>query len=102
MGHHFKVHAGLAAPPQADSTSYLPLETEQVAHEASPECRDVVEGIVDHLLHISYDESTVLRLAVTADGAESVTALGNPDALYTTLIRSQIDRTRRRQCAERS
>lgn len=35
----------------------------------------MVEGVVDHLLYISYDETTVLRLT-TADSEESVTALG--------------------------
>ncbi|WP_159054552.1 helix-hairpin-helix domain-containing protein [Streptomyces dysideae] len=37
---------------------------------------DVIEGVVDHLLHISYDERTVLRLATTLDGEENVTAIG--------------------------
>ncbi|MBT2443013.1 ATP-dependent RecD-like DNA helicase [Streptomyces sp. ISL-36] len=42
---------------------------------ASVETQDVVEGVVDHLLHINYDETTVLRLT-TADAAEAITALG--------------------------
>lgn len=37
---------------------------------------DVIEGVVDHLLHVSYDERTVLRLTSTGDGGESVTAVG--------------------------
>ncbi|MFD7169226.1 SF1B family DNA helicase RecD2 [Streptomyces violascens] len=37
---------------------------------------EVVEGVVDHLLHVSYDQRTVLRLTTTADGQESVTAYG--------------------------
>ncbi|WP_159425594.1 ATP-dependent RecD-like DNA helicase [Streptomyces sp. fd1-xmd] len=46
-----------------------------MAHQVSSETRDVVEGVVDHLLHISYDETTVLRLT-TADSEKTVTALG--------------------------
>ncbi|MFJ9174968.1 ATP-dependent RecD-like DNA helicase [Streptomyces sp. NPDC102360] len=39
---------------------------------------DLVEGVVDHVLHVSYDERTVLRLtsALEEDSAESVTAFG--------------------------
>ncbi|MEU2734763.1 ATP-dependent RecD-like DNA helicase [Streptomyces sp. NPDC007095] len=37
---------------------------------------DVVEGVVDHLLYVGYDERTVLRLGVTGGDEESVTAVG--------------------------
>ncbi|MCZ4098001.1 SF1B family DNA helicase RecD2 [Streptomyces sp. H39-C1] len=37
---------------------------------------DVIEGVVDHLLHVSYDERTVLRLATTSGGEETITAHG--------------------------
>ncbi|MGX1911927.1 SF1B family DNA helicase RecD2 [Streptomyces phaeochromogenes] len=37
---------------------------------------DVVEGVVDHLLHVGYDERTVLRLSVTGGDEESITAVG--------------------------
>ncbi|WP_445025451.1 SF1B family DNA helicase RecD2 [Streptomyces sp. SAS_270] len=37
---------------------------------------EVVEGVVDHLLHVSYDERTVLRLTTTAGDEESITAVG--------------------------
>ncbi|WP_432066567.1 SF1B family DNA helicase RecD2 [Streptomyces sp. C10-9-1] len=46
-----------------------------MAHQVSLETQDVVEGVVDHLLHISYDETTVLRLT-TADTEGTITALG--------------------------
>ncbi|MBT2525576.1 ATP-dependent RecD-like DNA helicase [Streptomyces sp. ISL-99] len=45
-------------------------------HQTSPDAPDVVEGVVDHLLHISYDERTVLRLTTATGNEESVTALG--------------------------
>ncbi|NUK37701.1 ATP-dependent RecD-like DNA helicase [Streptomyces lunaelactis] len=35
-----------------------------------------MEGVVDHLLHIGYDERTVLRLTTTTGDEESITALG--------------------------
>ncbi|MFF1353322.1 hypothetical protein [Streptomyces sp. NPDC058297] len=35
-----------------------------------------VERVVDHLLHVSYDERTVLRLTSTGDDEESITAVG--------------------------
>ncbi|MFI6626493.1 ATP-dependent RecD-like DNA helicase [Streptomyces sp. NPDC050528] len=47
-----------------------------MAHQVSLEAPDVVEGVVDHLLHISYDERTVLRLAATTGDEETITALG--------------------------
>ncbi|WP_200308088.1 SF1B family DNA helicase RecD2 [Streptomyces adelaidensis] len=47
-----------------------------MAHQVSLETHDVVEGVVDHLLHISYDERTVLRLTATTGEEETVTALG--------------------------
>lgn len=41
------------------------------------ERRDVIEGVVDHLLYVSYDDNTVLRLTTTAAAEEeSVIALG--------------------------
>ncbi|MGI5232543.1 SF1B family DNA helicase RecD2 [Actinoallomurus sp. CA-142502] len=36
----------------------------------------MVEGVVDHLLHVSYDQRTVLRLTAVAGEEESVTAVG--------------------------
>ncbi|MDI3402871.1 SF1B family DNA helicase RecD2 [Streptomyces cavernicola] len=47
-----------------------------MTHQVPPKTDDLVEGVVDHLLHIGYDENTVLRLTTMADGEESVTALG--------------------------
>ncbi|MEV3860038.1 ATP-dependent RecD-like DNA helicase [Streptomyces sp. NPDC050095] len=47
--------------------------------QVSLDAPDVIEGVVDHLLHVSYDERTVLRLAATLNaepGEESVTAVG--------------------------
>ncbi|MEU6485960.1 ATP-dependent RecD-like DNA helicase [Streptomyces sp. NPDC046887] len=46
-----------------------------MAQQVIRETQDVVEGVVDHLVYISYDENTVLRL-ITADAGETVTALG--------------------------
>jgi exodeoxyribonuclease V alpha subunit len=37
---------------------------------------DVVEGVVDHLLHVSYDQRTVLRLSAVTGEEESITAVG--------------------------
>jgi exodeoxyribonuclease V alpha subunit len=37
---------------------------------------DVVEGVVDHLLHVSYDQRTVLRLTAVAGEGQSITAVG--------------------------
>ncbi|WP_167459184.1 MULTISPECIES: SF1B family DNA helicase RecD2 [Streptomyces] len=37
---------------------------------------EVIEGVVDHLLHVSYDERTVLRLTSTGDDEESITVVG--------------------------
>ncbi|MGW1947578.1 hypothetical protein ACWCRC_25050 [Streptomyces sp. NPDC001940] len=37
---------------------------------------ELIEGGVDHLLHISYDERTLLRLTATSGDEESITALG--------------------------
>ena len=34
-----------------------------------------VEGVVDHILHVSFDEHTALRLA-TGEGQAEVTAMG--------------------------
>ncbi|MET8012944.1 ATP-dependent RecD-like DNA helicase [Streptomyces sp. NPDC005271] len=44
----------------------------------SPPPRDRVDGVVDHLVHVTYDHHTVLRLAVTDDtpGPQTVTAVG--------------------------
>jgi hypothetical protein len=47
-----------------------------VANHVPLDVDDVIEGVVDHLLHVSYDERTVLRLTSTGDGGESVTAVG--------------------------
>ncbi|MBT2509820.1 ATP-dependent RecD-like DNA helicase [Streptomyces sp. ISL-98] len=45
-------------------------------HQVPLDAPDVVEGVVDHLLHISYNERTVLRLTATTGDEESITALG--------------------------
>jgi len=45
---------------------------DQVPLDAS----EVIDGVVDHLLHVSFDERTVLRLTATTGGEESITALG--------------------------
>jgi exodeoxyribonuclease V alpha subunit len=37
---------------------------------------EVVEGVVDHLLHVSYDQRTVLRLTAVAGEQEGITAVG--------------------------
>lgn len=37
---------------------------------------DVLEGVVDHLLHVSYDQRTVLRLSAVTGEDESITAVG--------------------------
>ncbi|GGX41876.1 ATP-dependent RecD-like DNA helicase [Streptomyces noursei] len=47
-----------------------------MSHQVSMDAPEVIEGVVDHLLHISYDELTVLRLTTTASDEESITALG--------------------------
>ncbi|MGW5249145.1 SF1B family DNA helicase RecD2 [Streptomyces sp. NPDC004129] len=47
-----------------------------MAHHVTLDVDEVIEGVVDHLLHVSYDERTVLRLTSTGDGEESVTAVG--------------------------
>lgn len=51
-------------------------ETERVAHQVPLMTPEVVEGVVDHLLYIGYDENTVLRMAIASDEEEPVTALG--------------------------
>lgn len=40
------------------------------------EAPEMIEGVVGHLLHIGYDERTVLRLDVSTGDEEGVTALG--------------------------
>jgi exodeoxyribonuclease V alpha subunit len=52
------------------------LGDKHVANHVPLDVDDVIEGVVDHLLHVSYDERTVLRLTSTGDGGESVTAVG--------------------------
>ncbi|MER6359120.1 ATP-dependent RecD-like DNA helicase [Streptomyces sp. NPDC001634] len=47
-----------------------------MAHHVPADVDEVIEGVVDHLLHVSYDERTVLRLTSTGDGEESITAVG--------------------------
>ncbi|MGW0868944.1 YrrC family ATP-dependent DNA helicase [Streptomyces sp. NPDC002740] len=47
-----------------------------MTHDIPLDVGEVIEGVVDHVLHISFDESTVLRLMRTGDAAESVTAVG--------------------------
>jgi exodeoxyribonuclease V alpha subunit len=37
---------------------------------------DSLEGVADHLLHVSYDQRTVLRLTTVAGDKESITAVG--------------------------
>ncbi|AVZ72762.1 hypothetical protein SLUN_11755 [Streptomyces lunaelactis] len=53
-----------------------PLEIEHVSQQTPLDAPDVIEGVVDHLLHIGYDERTVLRLTTTTGDEESITALG--------------------------
>lgn len=38
-----------------------------MAYRMSSDGPELIEGVVDHLLHISYDERTVLRQTVTKD-----------------------------------
>lgn len=45
-------------------------------HPVPLDAPDVVEGVVDHLLHVSYDQRTVLRLTAVVGGEESITAVG--------------------------
>lgn len=47
-----------------------------MAYRMSSDGPELIEGVVDHLLHISYDERTVLRLTATSGDEESITALG--------------------------
>ncbi|MFJ4008210.1 ATP-dependent RecD-like DNA helicase [Streptomyces sp. NPDC090026] len=47
-----------------------------MAHHVPADVDEVVEGVVDHLLHVSYDERTVLRLTSTGDDEEIVTVVG--------------------------
>jgi exodeoxyribonuclease V alpha subunit len=47
-----------------------------VPHPVPLDAPEVVEGVVDHLLHVSYDERTVLRLTAVTGEEESVTAVG--------------------------
>lgn len=43
-----------------------------VPQPAPLDAPDVVEGIVNHLLHVSYDQRTVLRLTAVAGAEESI------------------------------
>ncbi|MGW7004696.1 SF1B family DNA helicase RecD2 [Streptomyces sp. NPDC054933] len=45
-------------------------------HEVPLDALDMIDGVVDHLLHVSYDERTVLRLSATTGDRESITAVG--------------------------
>ncbi|MGW7239556.1 SF1B family DNA helicase RecD2 [Streptomyces sp. NPDC054804] len=45
-------------------------------HQVPPDAPEVIEGVVDHLVHIGYDERTVLRLTVATGDEESVTVVG--------------------------
>ncbi|QHA07820.1 ATP-dependent RecD-like DNA helicase [Streptomyces broussonetiae] len=47
-----------------------------MTHHVPPDVDEVIEGVVDHLLHVSYDERTVLRLTSVGDGEESITVVG--------------------------
>ncbi|TLQ43988.1 hypothetical protein FEF34_13380 [Streptomyces marianii] len=60
----------------SDFVPALALGDKRVAHHVPPEVDEVIEGVVDHLLHVSYDERTVLRLTSTGDGEESITVVG--------------------------
>ncbi|WP_369244392.1 AAA family ATPase [Streptomyces sp. R41] len=44
--------------------------------QVPPDAPEMVEGVADHLLHVSYDERTVLRLTATTGDEESITAVG--------------------------
>ncbi|MDJ0347203.1 ATP-dependent RecD-like DNA helicase [Streptomyces sp. H10-C2] len=44
--------------------------------QAPLDAPDVVEGVVDHLLYVGFDERTVLRLAATSGAEETITAHG--------------------------
>ncbi|MFJ9710892.1 AAA family ATPase [Streptomyces sp. NPDC101234] len=45
-------------------------------HQVPPDALEVIEGVVDHLVHIGYDERTVLRLTAATGDEESLTAVG--------------------------
>ncbi len=47
-----------------------------MSQQVPVEPTEMIDGIVGHLLHIGYDECTVLRLDVAEGGEEGVTALG--------------------------
>ncbi|MBV9025326.1 MAG: ATP-dependent RecD-like DNA helicase, partial [Streptomycetaceae bacterium] len=47
-----------------------------MSHQAPLDALEVIEGVVDHLLYVSYDEHTVLRLNTTTGDEESITAAG--------------------------
>ncbi|MCC2275501.1 ATP-dependent RecD-like DNA helicase [Streptomyces sp. ET3-23] len=47
-----------------------------MSQQATLDAPDVIEGVVDHLLHVSYDERTVLRLSASTGDKESITAVG--------------------------
>ncbi|MGW3625687.1 SF1B family DNA helicase RecD2 [Streptomyces sp. NPDC000880] len=47
-----------------------------MTRQVPPDAPELIEGVVDHLLHISYDERTILRLTATSGDEESITALG--------------------------
>ncbi|MFD8723927.1 ATP-dependent RecD-like DNA helicase [Streptomyces sp. NPDC059629] len=45
-------------------------------NQAPPDAPEVIEGVVDHLVHIGYDERTVLRLTAATGDQEGITAVG--------------------------
>ncbi|MET8329704.1 ATP-dependent RecD-like DNA helicase [Streptomyces sp. NPDC005181] len=47
-----------------------------MSHLMPPDAPDAIEGVIDHVLHVSYDERTVLRLTTTIGDEDSVTAFG--------------------------
>ncbi|MBT2401987.1 ATP-dependent RecD-like DNA helicase [Streptomyces sp. ISL-100] len=55
---------------------YVPLEMVHVPHQVCLDAPEVIDGVVDHLLHVSYDERTVIRLATTTMDHEGITAHG--------------------------
>ena len=59
-----------------DPQPYVPLKMARVPDQVPLDASEVIDGVVDHLLHVSFDERTVLRLTATTGGEESITALG--------------------------
>ncbi|MET8680020.1 ATP-dependent RecD-like DNA helicase [Streptomyces sp. NPDC004647] len=45
-------------------------------HQVPLDAPDVIDGVVDHLLHVSYNERTMLRLATASGDEDGITAHG--------------------------